>query len=314
MVDPRPGPPCDQRIDKRQNADLFGGTSTTASPPVVSSTISSSTAGESTAASTTPAAAPSAAAKAPLPKPFDSSIGSNFTSSACPNFLNSFLQNDAFQKCLPFSQLLQNSNSFFQASHSITRITQTLDATCSADFAKCSTLMALLGTQLKDNANCGADYQQQNSLIQQAYNGFVAYSPLFQASCLKDSVGNYCFGRAITNDTNPSDAYIYYLPLGTTLPGSSRPTCSTCLKETMRVFVDAAGNLSQPISTTYANAATQINSGCGPDFVNSTFTPIKGSQPSPNAAGARLAVYSMPVLIAMIVGFWGLSIPGPFTA
>jgi hypothetical protein len=44
-----------------------------------------------------------------LPRPFDSSIGNNFTQPSCPQFFNSFLSNTTFQECLPFSMLLQVS-------------------------------------------------------------------------------------------------------------------------------------------------------------------------------------------------------------
>ena len=44
-----------------------------------------------------------------LPRPFDSSIGNNFTESSCPQFFNDFLSNTTFQECLPFSMLLQVS-------------------------------------------------------------------------------------------------------------------------------------------------------------------------------------------------------------
>lgn len=42
-----------------------------------------------------------------LPRPFDSSIGTNFTSPTCPQFFNDFLSNQTFNECLPFSLLLQ---------------------------------------------------------------------------------------------------------------------------------------------------------------------------------------------------------------
>lgn len=42
-----------------------------------------------------------------LPRPFDSSIGNNFTQQSCPQFFNDFLSNATFQECLPFSMLLQ---------------------------------------------------------------------------------------------------------------------------------------------------------------------------------------------------------------
>lgn len=47
----------------------------------------------------------------PLPQPFDTSLGSNFTSESCPTFFKTFLSDPNFQSCLPFSLLLQVSRS-----------------------------------------------------------------------------------------------------------------------------------------------------------------------------------------------------------
>ena len=190
---------------------------------------------------------------------------------------------------------MQNSNSFFQAEHSLIRVTQTLDATCKADFASCSTLMGSLAQQIRDDSNCGQDYTAQNPLVEQAYNGLMSYAPMYQAGCLKDGSGNYCFANAITNTSSPTDSYVYYLPLGVQLPGGSRPTCSGCLQQTMTLFNEAASNLSQPVSVDYTVAAQQINIGCGPNFVNTTIAPIKGSAHS----GAE-AVFSIPKLGCLV--------------
>ena len=161
--------------------------------------------------------------------------------------------------------------------------------------------MASLAASLREDDNCGADYDDNNALVMQAYNGLVAYQSLYQAGCLKDSQSNYCFANAVTNASSPSDSYIYFLPLGIALPGASRPTCSECLQETMAIFADAASNLSQPISTDYAAAAVQIDQGCGPTFVNSTVTPIQGTQPK-SAAVVSSAASLMAVVVAAVMG------------
>ena len=44
-----------------------------------------------------------------LPKAFDGGLGNNYTEASCPLFLNSFLNNDTFTGCMPFSLLLQVS-------------------------------------------------------------------------------------------------------------------------------------------------------------------------------------------------------------
>ena len=46
-----------------------------------------------------------------IPKAFDGGLGSNYTEPSCPLFLNSFLNNETFTACMPFSLLLQVSTS-----------------------------------------------------------------------------------------------------------------------------------------------------------------------------------------------------------
>jgi hypothetical protein len=61
-----------------------------------------------------------------LPRPFDSSIGNNFTEPSCPQFFNDFLSNDTFQECLPFSLLLQVSKHRSQHHYGTQQLTPNL--------------------------------------------------------------------------------------------------------------------------------------------------------------------------------------------
>ena len=103
-------------------------------------------------------------------------------------------------------------------------ITQTLDASCNVNFKTCSAAMALYAEQIRSDDSCGQDFERQNPLVIQAYNGFVAYGTVYQAGCLRSPTGSYCFADAITNFTSPTDPYTYYVALGMSLPGGSRPT------------------------------------------------------------------------------------------
>lgn len=77
----------------------FGSTAT-ALPSAAASSAAS-------AASSSTASSGSDPTDSPLPKPFDGGFGTNYTQSSCPTFLKSFLTNDTFTSCLPFSLLLQ---------------------------------------------------------------------------------------------------------------------------------------------------------------------------------------------------------------
>ena len=78
------------------------------------------------------------------------------------------------------------------------------------------------------------------------------------------------FADAVTLRENASlaDAYSYYLPLGTSMPVGTRPSCSDCLKRTMNIYRTYAANSTQPISRTYASAAQQVNMACGIEWVS----------------------------------------------
>ena len=130
--------------------------------------------------------------------------------------------------------------------------------------------MSTLAQQIQLQENCGADFAMRNPLVLQAYNGFTAYQPSFHAGCLKDSDGNYCYANAATNSTSPTSGYIYYLPLGVSLPQGTNPTCSRCLRDTMSVFAAYASNSSQPLNAVYNDAAQQVDTSCGNRFVEAT--------------------------------------------
>jgi hypothetical protein len=155
--------------------------------------------------------------------------------------------------------------------------------------------MQSLASNLTSPDNCGADYEAQNPTVLAAHTGLIAYEPLYTASCLKDpSTSAYCFAEAVTNASSPTDSYIYYLALNTSLPGGSQPTCNTCLQNTMAVFDAAAANRSQPVASTYVAAAQQINVNCGPGFVN-------GSLPAAVSFGTPAFLPSSSLLGLMAV-------------
>lgn len=146
--------------------------------------------------------------------------------------------------------------------------------------------MTTLATNLTSSSNCGSDLAAQNPLISQAHIGLLAYKPLYTASCLRNpSTSSYCYADAITNATNPTDSYIYYLPLNTSLPGGSQPTCGACTKDTMNVFEAATSDRKSAIAGTYGTAAMQVNVQCGPGFVNSSLAAVVNNGAIPVMVG-----------------------------
>ncbi|KAK2003651.1 hypothetical protein LX36DRAFT_79002 [Colletotrichum falcatum] len=221
---------------------------------------------------TVPAA--TADVSSPLPSPFDTSLAFNFTSNdgaSCPRFINSLLTNQNFKKCYPLSMLLQGSRSFFQAEKQLLSIVRVLDASCSADVEYCTGFLNGVAGNLTLDANCGSDYRNGNPIVMQTYLGLTSYQMLYKATCLTDpATSMYCFANAVTNLTTPSNVYFYYLPLNLTLPASANPTCGSCLRETMDIFQTYTTNRKLSIASTYEDAARQVNTMCGPEYVNDT--------------------------------------------
>lgn len=142
----------------------------------------------------------------------------------------------------------------------------------------------LAGQLLAEDA-CKTDYDNNNPQVVQAYNGLVAYEPMYLASCLKDDDGDFCYANAVTNTTSQGiDAVPFYLPLGVSMPGGARPTCNSCLQDEMAIFSSFAANSTQPISKTYSSAANTISMYCGTAFVNVTAAPLKGAASTSSAA------------------------------
>lgn len=168
--------------------------------------------------------------------------------------------------------------------------------------------MASFARDLLLDSNCGQDYRRQNPVVGQAYNGLIAYEPLYYAGCQKNGQGTYCYAEAILNSTadlNPvSDSFVYFLPLGIPLPAPSKPSCSQCQLRTMDIFNKAAANNSQPISKTYVNAARMIDLTCGPTFVNTTLpVPLTGdgSAPSPSSRTMISLVTGVSIALGLLL-------------
>ncbi|KAK4900280.1 hypothetical protein LTR27_002504 [Elasticomyces elasticus] len=166
------------------------------------------------------------------------------------------------------------------AAKSLVSLTQVLEATCAADFSTCSPLMASLARQIQQESNCGADLQMQNPTVLQAYDGLVAFQPLYQAGCLKDADGAYCLANAMTNTSAPTSSYIYYLALD-------------CLRNTMAIFATAATNSSVPLNEDYTAAAQQVDASCGSEFAQASVVRSSAAQ--------QAAHTSKLVLIGFIV-------------
>lgn len=140
------------------------------------------------------------------------------------------------------------------------------------------------------------------STATEAYLGLVSYPVLYSATCLKDPDTNiYCFGNAVTNQTNPTETYIYYLPLNNSLPGGTVPVCGSCLQDTMAIYHVATSNRHQPIAYTYQSAADQVDMLCGPSFANQTLPNEIVSSAGFSSLGQGLSIWLLSASFLVMV-------------
>lgn len=160
----------------------------------------------------------------------------------------------------------------------------------------CTDYLSTAARNLTAPENCKTEWNRGDATVKQVLFGLKAYEMMYKASCLQNPSNDmYCFANAVTNLTTPSDAYFYYLPYNLSLPGSSLPSCSWCIEETMAIFHAASADRSQVIANTYEAAARQVNTICGIDFVNSTL-------PKEEVSSTSIIIPSSFSLVMTILG------------
>jgi len=204
-----------------------------------------------------------------------------------------------FRSCRAFSLLLQSSDDVMQAETNLTELNTIIWGTCNATPGKdqCVKNMGWFADQLQSACNQelkgGVQPIASDTLI-----ALDAYSLMYDAACtLTDPTTNsYCFLNAAHN-SNPSDLYLYQLPIGNTYPTSATPTCSTCSKSLLSLYWDALHNSStsgdlKSLASMYDTGATAVDAVCRSNFA----TVLNGAR--------RFAPSSLVISLSFVLGFW----------
>jgi hypothetical protein len=118
----------------------------------------------------------------------------------------------------------------------------------------------------------------------------------------RPSTNTYYYVKAVVN-TNPSDLYFYSLPLGTTLPATSSPSCSACTKSLMGLYADAMKDTElDGLKETYTGAAQFANKACGEGYAQKNAKSNGGSRRFGGEILGMLCATAVSLL-----ALWGLS-------
>ena len=143
----------------------------------------------------------------------------------------------------------------------------------SLDSDTCSGNMDWFVSSLK--AQCATELNERNPFVVKTLNGLNLYSISREAGCQSNPATNvYCYTQAAAL-SNPSDLYFYQIQFGLSIPNNTTPSCSSCTKSLMSLYVSVISgaeelkddDLRTAIGHAYSDAASIAVGVCGVGFV-----------------------------------------------
>ena len=136
-----------------------------------------------------------------------------------------------------------------------------------------------LGTQ------CATELTQRNPFVVNTLNGLNLYNVSRDAGCQSNPTTNvYCYTQAAAQQ-DPSDLYFYQIQFGLGIPNNTKPSCSSCTKSLMSLYVSAISgqglkdeNARNALARAYAPAASIAVGVCGNNFAQTIAIDGSGSQ------------------------------------
>ncbi|KAK1924318.1 hypothetical protein DB88DRAFT_546339 [Papiliotrema laurentii] len=230
-----------------------------------------------------PSRAPSSP-PSPVPTSMDLSI-SYALSDSCLLYLTTVLSSTTLQSCLPLSLLLTTSTSYASllsaslAQGDLTKINQLVAYTASPSPGTdtCDKYFAGVLSALDAKGNCAGDLAQAKAVALDAQLGVGNYKLIREASTITNpDTGKYCYLEALAS-TAPDDLYLWSLPSGTPLPGTSKPTCSKCSSLLLNHYSESLDATTTLNGTILQNAINVVNAQCGASFAALSTTSKSGA-------------------------------------
>ncbi|KAF9652659.1 hypothetical protein BDM02DRAFT_2541166 [Thelephora ganbajun] len=221
----------------------------------------------------------------PFPQPFDTTLSKNFSTQACIDFYTNMTLSLQFRQCRPFGLLAQYSSQFIDAQTNVTLLNNMVWGTCNTvlDGDTCFRNMDWFATSLK--TQCTTELTQRNPFVVNTLNALGLYTISRNAGCQSNPATNaYCYIQAATL-SDPSDLYFYQVQFGLRIPNNTRPSCSSCTKSLMSLYVSAISGqegikddtVRSMLAQAYAHAARIATGVCGDGFVQNIAVDGSGS-------------------------------------
>jgi len=213
----------------------------------------------------------------PFPQPFDTTLSNNFSTQACSDFYTNMTLSLQFRQCRPFGLLTEYSSQFIDAQINVTSLNNMVWGTCNTvlDGSTCATNMDRFASSLE--TQCATELTQRNLFVAKTLQGLRLYGVSRKAGCQSNPATNiYCYTQAATLP-DPSDLYFYQVQFGLNIPNNTKPSCSSCTKSLMNLYVSAISggeglkddDVRSSLAHAYTNAARIAGGVCGDGFVQS---------------------------------------------
>ncbi|KAF8348712.1 hypothetical protein F5887DRAFT_1129780 [Amanita rubescens] len=255
---------------------LATGSGTTTLPPTATSALPVS----AQAVPTVPPSPP--VIPSPFPQPFSAGIPTDGMTVSCVNFFSNMTNSLSFWACRPFSLLMQSSDDFVNAQTNLTLLNELVWGTCNPTpgEGQCIDNLGWFADQLQ--LSCPRELQSDTPIAADTLTALQAYGLMYNTACIVDpSTNAYCYIEAAHN-SNPADLYLYQLPIDIAFPNSATPTCSSCSKDILNMYLAALNNSTQAaglhaLASTYNSGARAADTQCG-----STFATVSSSDAVPS--------------------------------
>jgi hypothetical protein len=151
------------------------------------------------------------------------------------------------------------------------------------DSDTCSENMGWFASSLK--TQCANELSQRNPFVVNTLGGLDLFAVARQAGCLSNPDTNvYCYTQAAA-ESDSSDLYVYQIMAGLLIPNNTKPTCSSCTKSLMNLYISAISgqgeikddDVRNTLAQAYAHAASITVEVCGNGFVQTIAIDGSGS-------------------------------------
>lgn len=217
----------------------------------------------------------------PFPQPWDSDIGTNFTTKGCYDFMFNITNTPAFRTCRSFGGLVGlGGTSFQQALSSLDSLNTIIWGTCNTNTPEndCINNMGWFANNINAEGTCAQELRDGNINVKLMQIVLQSYPLTRSLGCMIDPTTNtYCYLNAVRN-SNPSDLYAYQVIFGTKFPTNSQATCSGCSRQVLGALAGAIQDGAGPgkallgseslttLSAAYPSAANSALNTCGKGF------------------------------------------------